>query len=110
MTIKQPLELSDDELEDILALISNHYFAYLDEQNHRLRIARYGAAKPEFHTYSMRVTLNDLYLTVRASSEDDACAIVGKHTFVHCENREQIVPEGGIRITVDSIEKISTKH
>jgi hypothetical protein len=110
MTIKQLPELSDDELEDTLALISNHYFAYLDEQNRRQRIARYGAAKPEFHTYSMRVTLHDLYLTVKANSQDDACSVLSKHTFVHCENREQIVPEGGIRITVDSIEQISPRH
>jgi hypothetical protein len=109
MTNCPPSTLSDSELKHAVNRTWHKHSTYVEEQNRRRRIERYGTSEPDLKSYKVVASIGSFVLTVKAQSEEDAEEIVGDALYVGHENRDQILIDIWNSVEVDNIEESQLK-
>jgi hypothetical protein len=107
---KRPLStLSDSELKHAVDRTWRKHSAYVDEQNRRRRIERYGTSAPDLKSYDVLASIGSIAVSVKAQSEEDAEEIVRDALYLGYENRDQIVFDDWNGVEIDNVRESQLK-
>ena|ERR1700730_11103307 len=109
MTKRRLLTLSDRELEHAVDRSWREHSTYVEEQNRRRRIERYGTSEPDLKSYDVLASIGSIAVSVKAQSEEDAEEIVRDALYLGYENREQIVFDDCNGVEIDDVTESQLK-
>jgi transcriptional regulator of NAD metabolism len=105
MTNRPLSMLSDGELKHAVDRSWRKHSDYVEEQNRRRRIERYGTLEPDLRSYHVVASIGSIALIVKAQSEEDVEEIVRDALYVGYQNRDQIVIDDWNGVEVDNVEE-----
>jgi hypothetical protein len=100
-------ELSDHELELRIDRTWRNHYRYVEEQNRRNLIKRYGSDEPGLDTYAVDLSLT-VPVTVRARNAEEAEVLVIDEIYLMSDDRSIITFCDCPDIVVDDLELMDT--
>jgi hypothetical protein len=109
MTKRRLSTLSDSELKHAVDRSWREHSTYVEEQNRRRRIERYGTSEPDLKSYDVLASIGSIAVSVKAQSEEDAEEIVLDALYLGYENRDQIVFDDWNGVEIDNVTESQLK-